>query len=100
MRPLRVYFVDDQMFALRALIKLSEEREDLEIEGYTTDPFIAEQELNKDEMEVDVAFVDIEMPGLNGFQLLDRIKGITEVVFVIHFLPMSVFGHQCSASIA
>jgi two-component system LytT family response regulator len=48
--------------------------------GSTTQPLLALAEIP--ERDVDVLFLDVEMPGLDGFDLLRRLRGNPQVVFV------------------
>ncbi|MDX2154147.1 MAG: LytTR family DNA-binding domain-containing protein [Bryobacteraceae bacterium] len=74
---LRAYLVDDEPLALRRLLRLLAGR--IEIAGSTSDPLAAIAEIER--TEPDVLFLDIEMPELNGFQLLARLSAHPLVVF-------------------
>src|SRR5207244_2662668 len=50
------------------------------VSGTSTDPEAALRELNAD--PTDAVFLDIEMPGFNGFELLRRLETRPAVVFV------------------
>jgi len=81
--PLRAYLVDDEPLALKRLARLVAEREDVEVVGSTRNPEEAVAFLNAS--PVDVLFLDIRMPGLNGFELLARLKRQPWVVFTTAF---------------
>jgi two-component system, LytTR family, response regulator len=77
--PLLVYLVDDEPLALRRLARLLEATGRAEIVGSATDPEGALEFLSSH--SVDVLFLDIQMPGLNGFDLLRRLPSQPMVIF-------------------
>jgi two-component system LytT family response regulator len=80
---LRAFLVDDEPLALRRLFRLLKASGKVEIVGGTTDPEEALHALSQD--PVDVIFLDIEMPGMNGFELLAKIPGQPIVIFTTAF---------------
>ena len=76
---LRAYLVDDEPLALRRLKRLLERTGRVEIIGTTTDPAEAIAALKSD--TPDVCFLDIQMPQLNGFEILARLPVQPVVVF-------------------
>src|SRR5215211_3345748 len=78
-QPLRVFLVDDEPLALRRLARLLDQTGRVEILGSATDPEAAIEQVSK--LSVDVLFLDIEMPGLNGFELLARLARQPIVIF-------------------
>lgn len=76
--PLRAYLVDDEPLAIKRLARLLDGFDALRIAGSATDPAQALDYLNRE--PTDVLFLDIQMPGLNGFELLAQ---LTEQPFVI-----------------
>ena len=77
--PLRVYLVDDEPLAVERLDRLLRELPGIEIAGSTTDAAAAIQFLNR--QPVDALFLDIQMPGMNGFELLERLTAEPFVIF-------------------
>ncbi len=71
------YLVDDEPLALRRLTRLLERR--VTLLGASTDPVRALAEIER--LAPAVLFLDIEMPELNGFQLLERLSREPLVVF-------------------
>ena len=78
---LRAFLVDDEPLALERLQRLLAEFPELRIAGTATDPAIAIQSLNDSSQSVDVLFLDIQMPGINGFELLSRLAVQPFVIF-------------------
>ncbi len=77
--PLRVYIVDDEPLAVERLERLLREVPEIAIAGSATDAALALDFLNRE--SVDVLFLDIQMPGMNGFELLSRMTEQPSVVF-------------------
>ena len=76
---LRAYIVDDERLAVERLTRLLEATGRVRVAGSTTDPETAVAELR--ERDVDVLFLDIQMPGLTGFDLLQRLDQDVPVIF-------------------
>jgi two-component system LytT family response regulator len=84
--PIRAYLVDDEPLAIERLTRLLGKFEALQILGSTTDPAQALAYLNSDSgQSIDVVFLDIQMPGLNGFDLLARLSSQPLVIFTTAF---------------
>ena len=67
----RTFVVDDEPLAVQRLVRLLNETQRVDVVGTATDPNEALAGLAQH--AVDVLFLDIEMPGLSGFQLLERL---------------------------
>ena len=80
---LRAYLADDEPLALKRLARLIEETGRFEIAASATDPEAAVEFLSRE--RVDVLFLDIEMPGMNGFELLARLPRQPAVIFTTAF---------------
>src|SRR5919206_291491 len=76
---LRVFLVDDEALALRRLARMLEATRRVRIVGSATDPEAALAALSK--APPDALFLDIEMPGINGFELLARLPVQPFVIF-------------------
>ena len=81
MSSIRAVIVDDEPKASKLLQLVIEElAEDIEIVQIYNDPQEALLSLNTDLL--DVLFLDIQMPGMSGFELLSQLRGEFSVVFV------------------
>ena len=76
---LRAYLVDDEALALERMRRLLERTGRVEVTGSTTEPERAVAALTAD--PPDVCFLDIEMPRLNGFEVLARLPSQPIVIF-------------------
>jgi two-component system LytT family response regulator len=76
---MRAYVVDDEPLAVQRLTRMLEATGRVEIAGSATDPEEALTFLRGH--PVDVLFLDIQMPGMTGFELLERLDRDPFVVF-------------------
>ena len=79
---IRVVLVDDEVQSCKSLaIKLKDIAEDIEVAGTFHHPDKAIPGIRK--LRPEVVFLDIEMPGMNGFQMLEKMEEFDfEVIFV------------------
>lgn len=78
MKP-RVFLVDDEPLALKRLARMLEATGRVELVGRATDPEAALAQLDND--HVDVVFLDISMPGCDGFEVARRLPARTMIIF-------------------
>jgi len=76
---LRVFLVDDEPLALRRLSRLLHTTGRVEIVGSATDPESSLALLREE--SIDLLFLDIQMPGLSGFELLECLPSQPLVIF-------------------
>jgi two-component system LytT family response regulator len=76
---LRAYLVDDEPLALERLRRLLERTGQVEVTGSTTEPEEAVAALTAH--PPDVCFLDIQMPRLDGFEVLARLPSQPIVIF-------------------
>jgi two-component system LytT family response regulator len=76
---LRAYLVDDEALALERMARLLEETGRVQVVGSTTEPEEAIAALAS--TPPDVCFLDIQMPRLNGFEVLARLPVQPVVIF-------------------
>jgi two-component system LytT family response regulator len=75
----RAYLVDDERLAVERLTRLLDQTGRVTIVGSAIDPETALVELER--AQLDVLFLDIQMPGLTGFELLERLGRDLPVIF-------------------
>lgn len=76
---IRAFVVDDEPLAVSRLARMLEESGRIEVAGSSTDPVDALAALS--EHPVDVLFLDIQMPGMTGFEMLGLLDPQPLVVF-------------------
>jgi two-component system, LytTR family, response regulator len=77
-RP-RAFLIDDEPLALERLERMLVETGRVEIAGQSTDPVRALDDIAS--LRPAVLFLDIEMPGINGFELVSRLPYEPSIVF-------------------
>lgn len=80
MEPIRVVIVDDEELARRILAEHVRELPDAAIIAECANGFDAVKTIN--ELRPDLVFLDIQMPKLSGFEVLDLLDGAPAVIFV------------------
>ena len=83
--PLRAYLVDDEPLAIERLKRMLAAFDSIIIAGSATDPAQALEAINSESGDpanrIDVLFLDIQMPGMTGFDLLSRLAVQPVVIF-------------------
>src|SRR5262245_58276693 len=80
---LKAFVLDDERLAVQRLVRLLEATGRVDIAGSATDPEHALAFLARH--PVDALFLDIQMPGLTGFQVIERLERSVPVVFTTAF---------------
>ena len=79
---LRAFLVDDEHLALERLQRQLAAFPEIQVTGTATDPSAAVATLNDSQSpQIDLLFLDIQMPGMNGFELLARLASQPFVIF-------------------
>ena len=86
--PLKVLIADDEELGRRAVSRLIEKDERFEIVSECEDGARALEVLRSN--EVDVAFLDVNMPGLDGMQVAESAPSGTHLVFVTAYEEFAV----------
>src|SRR6188474_3363141 len=68
---MKAYLVDDEELAATRLRRLLEETGRVQVVGENNDPAKALKQIRN--LHPDVLFLDIEMPGMSGFDLLEKL---------------------------
>lgn len=76
---MKTLIVDDSRLARNELKRLLKEFDNVQIVGEAASADEAKEKLN--ELKPDLMFLDIQMPGKNGFELLEELEVLPEVIF-------------------
>lgn len=96
MRPLRVLLVDDEPAARRGMRMLLDEESGFEVAGECDDG--ESMIVAAGRLRPDIVFLDIQMPGLNGFEALSRLEPpVPQVVFVTAYDRYAVRAFEAHA---
>ncbi len=68
---MKAFLIDDEPLAVKRLHRLLADTGRVEVSGSSSDPRAALEQLRA--LQPDVLFLDIEMPGFNGFDLLEAL---------------------------
>lgn len=90
-----VYLVDDELLALEELKVLLLPFEDLEIVGFSDRVDKAISECNA--LKPDLIFLDINMPGKDGFEFLESLEEVREVIFVTAYDQFAIKAFEVNA---
>ncbi|OOG73745.1 LytTR family DNA-binding domain-containing protein [Algoriphagus sp. A40] len=91
----RVYLLDDELLALEELKVLLSPFDDLEIVGACDRVEHAIQECN--ELKPDLIFLDINMPGKDGFEFLESLEEVRDVIFVTAYDQFALKAFEVNA---
>ncbi|HMR55974.1 MAG TPA: LytTR family DNA-binding domain-containing protein [Cyclobacteriaceae bacterium] len=92
---MRALIIDDERLARKELTKLLEEHPSIEIVGEAMNADEAEQMIN--ELNPDLLFLDIQMPGRTGFQLLESLESAPLVVFTTAYDEFALKAFEINA---
>ena len=95
MRNLRCIVVDDEPLAVKMLEGFVERTPFLELEASFNDPVLALSAIR--ERKPDLAFLDIQMPDLDGMELSRMVPPETRIVFTTAFKQYAFESYEVSA---
>ncbi|MBL7854504.1 MAG: LytTR family transcriptional regulator DNA-binding domain-containing protein [Cyclobacteriaceae bacterium] len=92
---MKALIVDDERLARKELIKLLEEHPSIEVAGEAANADEAEQMIT--DLNPDLLFLDIQMPGRTGFQLLESLDSAPLVVFTTAYDEFALKAFEVNA---
>jgi len=92
---MKALIVDDERLARKELMKLLEEHPSIEIVGEAMNADEAEKMI--EELNPDLLFLDIQMPGRTGFQLLEALDTVPLVVFTTAYDEFAIKAFEVNA---
>jgi len=91
----RAIIVDDERLARKDMKSLLAEHPNIEVVGEAEDAASAIEVIER--LQPDVIFLDIQMPGLSGFDLLDHINVSSNIIFVTAFDDYAIRAFEVNA---
>jgi two-component system, LytTR family, response regulator len=92
---MKALIVDDERLARKELIKLLEDHPMIEVVGEAMNAEEANQMVN--DLNPDLLFLDIQMPGKTGFQLLEELDAVPLVVFTTAYDEFALKAFEVNA---
>jgi len=92
---MKALVIDDERLARKELMKLLEEHPSIEVAGEAMNADEAEKMI--EELNPDLLFLDIQMPGRNGFQLLESLDSVPFVVFTTAYDEFALKAFEVNA---
>jgi two-component system LytT family response regulator len=92
---MKALIIDDERLARQELKSLLAEHKDIEIIGECSNAEDAKEKINL--LKPDVLFLDIQMPGKTGLELIEEISGLPEVIFVTAYDEFALRAFEVNA---
>jgi len=92
---MRTLVIDDERLARKELISLLDGFTEIEVIGECSNAEEAVEMIEKE--KPDLIFLDIQMPGKNGFELLEELVSVPKVIFVTAFDEYAMKAFQVNA---
>jgi two-component system LytT family response regulator len=92
---MRALIVDDERLARKELMKLLAEHPSIEVVGEAANADEADKMI--EELNPDLLFLDIQMPGRSGFQLLESLDAVPLVVFTTAYDEFALKAFEINA---
>lgn len=92
---MKALIIDDERLARKELIRLLENHATIEVVGEAANADEGEQMIAQ--LKPDVVFLDINMPGRDGFQLLESLEMAPDVIFITAYDEHAVQAFEVNA---
>jgi len=92
---IKVALLDDEALAIEELKAMLRAYDFVEVVATYTNPEEALEKLG--DMDVDLVFLDIQMPGMSGFEWLEKLDHAPEVIFVTAYDQFALRAFEVSA---
>src|ERR1700761_9392351 len=92
---MRAIIVDDERMARQELVRLLAAHPEVEIIGEAKNG--EEALLMIAQLSPDLAFLDIQMPGMTGFEMLDRADDVPQVIFTTAYDSFAIKAFEVNA---
>lgn len=95
MQTIKIVLIDDERSAREELKRMLQDYPDMEIVGEAANAAEARKVIS--DLRPDLLFLDIQMPGESGFELLESLGTIPEIIFVTAFDQYALKAFEVSA---
>jgi len=92
---MKAIIIDDERLAREEIKKLLAPYPEIEIVGEAANADTAIESIKQ--LKPDVLFLDIQMPGKSGFDLLEEISGVPDIVFVTAYDEFAIRAFEVNA---
>ena len=92
---MKALVVDDSRLARNELKRLLKEFDKVEVMGEAANAMEAKEKIEND--KPDLIFLDIQMPGKNGFELLEELEFMPEVIFTTAYDEYAIKAFEYNA---
>ncbi len=92
---MKTLIIDDERLARKELMSLLEPHKKIEIIGEAIDADDAFEKINQ--LQPDLIFLDIQMPGKSGFELLEMLETVPKVVFTTAYDEFALKAFEVNA---
>lgn len=92
---MKALIVDDERLARKELMKLLEDHSSIEVVGEAANADEAEKLI--EDLNPELLFLDIQMPGRTGFQLLESLDSAPLVIFTTAYDEFAIKGFEVNA---
>lgn len=92
---MKALIVDDERLARKELISMLEAHKDIEIVGEAANVDEALDQITK--LNPDLIFLDIHMPGESGFNLLEKLERVPDVIFTTAYDEFAIKAFDVNA---
>ena len=86
---MKTIIVDDELWSVEQFKQESEKIEGVSLMGYFNNPFVAVEYAKSN--VVDLALLDIEMPGMNGIELAQKLREIHPQIVIVFVTAYSEY---------
>jgi two-component system LytT family response regulator len=77
---MKTLIIDDERLARKELIQLLSKYPEIQIDGECSNGEEALQMI--EQLQPDLIFLDVQMPGMTGFELIEKLESVPHVIFV------------------
>lgn len=91
------YVIDDENHAIDTLVGYIIKTPSLKLVGFNTNPLVAMEEISNTE-NVDIVFLDVDMPELSGLEVADILSSRSAVIFTTAFPNYAVQAFEKNGS--